>query len=69
MGTLLDFASAPRPVARMRRSASRPYHCETPSRGELVLFPGVRYERNDLDLAPRIGTIGTEAETAHADRD
>ncbi|MBS8258717.1 hypothetical protein [Roseibium polysiphoniae] len=69
MGTLLDFASAQRPLSRLtpkrndRRSAT-----SAPS-GEVVLFPGVRYEREALDLAARIGTIGRTAGTLASDLD
>jgi len=69
MGTLLDFASAPRPTARV---GHRPNYQRSTGRetfGEVILFPGVRYERHDLDLAARINTIGKAAGPAGSDKD
>ncbi len=69
MGTLLDFASAPRPAARVghRSDCQRSTRAET--FGEVILFPGVRYERHDLDLAARINTIGKAAGPSGSDKD
>ena len=69
MGTLLDVASAQRPAARVgHRSRQRPPVSREAS-GEVILFPGVRYERHDLDLAARITTIGKAAGPAGSDKD
>ena len=69
MGTLLNFSSAPRPAARVgQRSASRRTAGQE-SFGEVILFPGIRYEHHDLDLAARIGTIGKAAGPAGSDKD
>lgn len=69
MGTLLDFASAPRPTSRVqpRRNTSKDIVSEP--QGEVVFFPGVRYERMALDLSARIGTIGKVAGPAFSDKD
>ncbi len=69
MGTLLDFASAPRPTARVeyRSAVSRSKDLE--GFGEVILFPGVRYERHDLDLAARINTISKAAGPAGSEKD
>ncbi|QFT31580.1 hypothetical protein FIV00_13880 [Labrenzia sp. THAF82] len=69
MGTLLDFASAHRPTSRVgqRSNQHSSVRCET--FGEVILFPGVRYERHDLDLAARITTIGKAAGPAGSDKD
>ncbi|MGX1496412.1 hypothetical protein ACSSV1_001433 [Labrenzia sp. MBR-25] len=69
MGTLLDFSSAQRPTARVgcRSNLRRMSNPET--FGEVILFPGVRYERHDLDLAARIATIGKAAGPAGSDKD
>lgn len=69
MGTLLDFASAPRPASRVRTNHSSAGSSRTEQRGEVILFPGVRYERLALDLSARIGTIGHKAGPAVPDRD
>jgi len=69
MGTLLDFASAPRPSARLKQPRDRRPPAGLANHGVVILFPGVRYERKDLDLAPRIGTIEAEADAAKMDRD
>lgn len=61
MGTLLDFASAPRPHARVKSRQTSARLKDGQSRGEVVLFPGVRYEHESLDLAARIATIGQMA--------
>ncbi|MFD1694869.1 hypothetical protein [Roseibium aestuarii] len=60
MGILLDFASAARatrshPPARLSRIARR----DRPA--DIIFFPGVRYEREALELAARIGTIRSGA--------
>ncbi|MEP3045813.1 MAG: hypothetical protein ABJL55_12625 [Roseibium sp.] len=69
MGTLLDFTSAQRPAARVdHRTNSGHSTCEG-TFGEVILFPGVRYERHDLDLAARIATIGNAAGPAGSDND
>ncbi|MBS0250891.1 MAG: hypothetical protein JSR78_07475 [Proteobacteria bacterium] len=45
MATILEFKSAPRPTAASMLSA-----CGAAESAEIVLFPGVRYERpNDDD--------------------
>ncbi|MEP1933204.1 MAG: hypothetical protein ABJN98_19710 [Roseibium sp.] len=69
MGTLLDFTSAPRPTARvgLRSNTGRSTGLET--FGEVILFPGIRYERHDLDLAARIATIGKAAGPTGSDKD
>jgi hypothetical protein len=69
MGTLLDFASAPRPLSRLTTKRNTPKNGVSAPRGEVVLFPGVRYEREALDLAARIGTIGRTAGSGVPDHD
>jgi len=65
MGILLDFAAAPRPTSRIE-----PRHrVKNETAGEVIIFPGVRIERDTLDLSARIGTIGRTAGTGRADRD
>ncbi|SHL63282.1 hypothetical protein [Roseibium suaedae] len=63
MGTLLDFASAPRPLARVKSRLNTAGSDKDRAKGEVVLFPGVRYEHQSLDLAARIATIGQMAGT------
>lgn len=46
MGTVLDF--------RPRSAAKRGERNETGNAGEIVIFPGVRIERYDLDLGYRV---------------
>jgi hypothetical protein len=46
MGTVLEFR--PTPAARPADRA------DTPTGGEIVIFPGVRIERFDLDLGYRV---------------
>ncbi|MDN3719742.1 hypothetical protein QW131_12600 [Roseibium salinum] len=53
MGTLLDFASARRPAARVSHGRNYPRPQRRETFGEVILFPGIRYERHDLDLAAR----------------
>lgn len=69
MGTLLNFSSAQRPAARLKHRSDRHHAAEPGSFGEVILFPGVRYERHDLDLAARIATIGKAAGPAGSDKD
>lgn len=69
MGTLLDFASAPRPTTRLKRTDRTADRHTSSQRGEVVIFPGVRYERKELDLAARIGTISKSARPALPDAD
>ncbi len=69
MGTLLNFASARRPTARVGRRSKRRATASRETFGEVILFPGVRYERHDLDLAARITTIGKAAGPAGSDKD
>lgn len=69
MGTLLDFASAPRPASRVGPHHNSAGSSMSEQRGEVILFPGVRYERLALDLSARIGTIGHKAGPAVPDRD
>lgn len=69
MGTLLDFASAPRPLSRLKTNRNTLKTGYSTPRGEVVLFPGVRYEREALDLAARIGTIGRTAGSGVPDHD
>ncbi|WP_305988781.1 hypothetical protein [Roseibium sp. MMSF_3544] len=69
MGTLLDFASAQRPAARVGHRSRQEQSVGRESFGEVILFPGVRYERHDLDLAARINTIGKAAGPAGSDKD
>ncbi|MCC2110777.1 MAG: hypothetical protein KDJ16_01940 [Hyphomicrobiales bacterium] len=49
MGTVLNFDTAP----RARRSRVAEASCE-PATGELVIFPGVRIERQAVDLSARL---------------
>ncbi len=69
MGTLLDFSSAQRPAARVGQQSKRQRSESRESFGEVILFPGVRYEHHDLDLAARIATIGKAAGPAGSDKD
>ena len=69
MGTLLDFTSAPRPTARVGHRSNQRRTTGRETSGEVILFPGVRYERHDLDLAARITTIGKAAGPAGSDKD
>ncbi|WP_422376860.1 hypothetical protein [Roseibium sp.] len=69
MGTLLDFSSAQRPTARVGQRSNQRRSTSRDSFGEVILFPGVRYERHDLDLAARITTIGKAAGPAGSDKD
>ncbi|GAB4514659.1 MAG: hypothetical protein Tsb0019_12790 [Roseibium sp.] len=69
MGTLLDFSSAQRPTARVGHHSSQRHASGRDGFGEVILFPGVRYERHDLDLAARIATIGKAAGPAGSDKD
>jgi hypothetical protein len=69
MGTLLDFSSAHRPTARVGHRSGRHPTSSRDGFGEVILFPGVRYERHDLDLAARIATIGKAAGPAGSDKD
>lgn len=69
MGTLLDFSSAPRPTSRVQPRRNRLKDTDSESQGEVVFFPGVRYERMALDLSARIGTIGKVAGPALSDKD
>ena len=69
MGTLLDFASAPRPTTRLKRADRTAERNRSSHSGEVVIFPGVRYERKELDLAARIGTISKAARPALPDAD
>jgi|LZQR01.1.fsa_nt_gb hypothetical protein len=69
MGTLLDFTSAQRPAARVGYRSNQRRMASRETFGEVILFPGVRYERHDLDLAARIATIGKAAGPAGSDKD
>ncbi|CTQ67753.1 hypothetical protein [Roseibium alexandrii] len=69
MGTLLDFASAPRPAARVDPRSTPPRSTNPEEFGKVILFPGIRYEHHDLDLAARIATIGKAAGPAGSDKD
>ncbi|KZM49213.1 hypothetical protein OA90_15775 [Labrenzia sp. OB1] len=69
MGNLLDFASAQRPAARVGRHSDNRHSASREAFGEVILFPGVRYEHHDLDLAARIATIGKAAGPAGSDKD
>ncbi|MEJ8473926.1 hypothetical protein [Roseibium algae] len=69
MGTLLDFASAPRPQSSITARRNMPKRGASAPIGEVVLFPGVRYEHEALDLAARIGTIGRSAGSGASDQD
>lgn len=69
MGTLLDFSSAQRPAARVGRRSKQDRSGNREAFGEVILFPGVRYEHHDLDLAARIATIGRAAGPAGSDKD
>lgn len=69
MGILLDFASAPKPTSRVRPPQGRAVATNPDHSGEIIMFPGVRYERMALDLSARIGTIGPTAGPAVSDSD
>lgn len=66
MGTLLDFSAARRPQRRRPETAEAAL---VPANDRVVLFPGVRIEREPLDLDPRIGTIETAAKNAAPEHD
>lgn len=69
MGTLLDFASARRPLARQ---VNRPAHASPNGQkaiGKVILFPGARYDQHELDLGLRIATIGQVAGPCGPDKD
>lgn len=68
MGTLLDFASAPRPGSRHKPRRAMPVNSTQTASGEVILFPGVRYEPPSLDLAARIATIGLKAGPGSTDK-
>ncbi|WP_186393927.1 MULTISPECIES: hypothetical protein [unclassified Pannonibacter] len=57
MGYVLDFRMAPKRPQRKAAGGQGPVSQED----VVVLFPGARIEREALDLAARIGTIGTTA--------
>jgi hypothetical protein len=70
MGTLLDFAAARRPLRRRPvETGAGPDLSAESAADRVVLFPGVRIERESLDLTPRIGTIGTPAKDAAPEHD
>lgn len=69
MGTLLDFASAPRPATRVVNRSAIAGKAGSEDFGEVILFPGIRYERHDLELIQRIATIGKAAGPAGPDKD
>jgi hypothetical protein len=69
MGILLDFASAPRPASRVMPRRSQNSASRSEGSGEVILFPGVRYERAALDLSARIGTISQKAGPVASDQD
>ncbi|GAA0772643.1 hypothetical protein E1180_02360 [Roseibium denhamense] len=69
MGTLLDFTSAQRPAARVGHRTSINRSATAAASGEVILFPGVRYEHHQLDLAARIATIGKAAGPTGSDKD
>ena len=69
MGTLLDFATASRPTTRVGHRTTQRREAGRETFGEVILFPGVRYEHHDLDLAARIATIGKAAGPAGSDKD
>ncbi len=52
MGTVLEFKASP--TARPRQDGT--------AKGEIVIFPGVRIERHDLDLAHRIRNAAATGE-------
>lgn len=51
MGTVLKFAEAPRRTLRQGGRAGM----KGEERGVVVIFPGVRIEREGVDLSARIG--------------
>ncbi|MBO6757745.1 MAG: hypothetical protein JJ902_15535 [Roseibium sp.] len=69
MGTLLDFASAPRPSSRLKTQKHSAEAPKCADFGVVIVFPGVRYERTELDLAARIGTIDRKIGPAASDVD
>ncbi|MTH95279.1 hypothetical protein E1297_04695 [Roseibium sp. RKSG952] len=69
MGKLLDFASAPRPASRVEPSAETGPDGARSEKGEVILFPGVRYQRAALDWHARIMTIGAKADTGTSGAD
>ncbi|WP_084650439.1 hypothetical protein [Stappia stellulata] len=65
MGTVLSFNSSRRFERSLHRCApQRPGH-----QAEVVIFPGVRMERDTLDLAARIGRKQENGPHRGADRD
>ncbi|ADZ71367.1 hypothetical protein [Polymorphum gilvum] len=65
MGTVLNFAAARRPISRRLLPAIR----SGGGSGQVIIFPGVRIERDTLDLGVRIGTIGRTAGQKVSDRE
>lgn len=58
MGTVLDFAQTRGSISRSRKSAaSRVSGCGAQDMGVVIVFPGIRIERQApaLDLGARIG--------------
>ncbi len=56
MGTVLDFAHAPRGSNRSRKAAKdRVSTGSSQGTGVVIIFPGIRIERQGLDLSARIG--------------
>ncbi|MXN65726.1 hypothetical protein GR183_12495 [Stappia sp. GBMRC 2046] len=51
MGTVLNFAEAPRRAVRQ----GRPAGADGERKGVVVIFPGIRMEREGVDLSARIG--------------
>ena len=49
MSTVLDFSAAPRSRRRLRRMNDH-----RTENGEVVLFPGIRIERHNVDLSYRV---------------
>ncbi len=51
MGIILDFATAPRRLHRPKRAFARRIERDA----DVIIFPGIRIERQTLDLSARIG--------------
>ncbi|NVK33141.1 MAG: hypothetical protein HWE23_01600 [Rhodobacteraceae bacterium] len=69
MGMLLDFSSATQSKARAAPRRNTREGTLSAKRGEVLFFPGVRYDRQPLETSSRIGTINETASLKRPDQD